>query len=58
MVLLLTISREKGRLSDMTDREITFMLEQLPDKEALDKSRRSRPTLSDRVRAEFLRDFG
>lgn len=34
------------------------MLEQLPDKEGLDRSRRTRPMIPDRLRAEFLRDFG
>lgn len=45
-------------LDKMSEREITFMLEQLPDKACLDRSRRTRPMIPDRLRAEFLRDFG
>lgn len=45
-------------LDEMTDREITFMLEQHPGKAELDLNRKKHPEISDRVRAEFLRDFG
>ena len=44
-------------LDEMTDREITFMLEQQPGKNGLDLNRRAHPEISDRIRAEFMRDL-
>ena len=44
-------------LDEMTDGEITFMMEQLPGKNGLNANRRLHPEIPDRIRAEFLRDF-
>ena len=44
-------------LDEMTDEEITFFLDREPGKERLDEERRARPSISDRTRAEFMRDF-
>jgi len=45
-------------LDEMTGGEITFMLEQQPGKDGLDKNRQAHPEITDRIRAEFMRDFG
>ncbi len=44
-------------LDEMSNEEITFMLEQLPGKEGLNRNRQAHPEISDRIRAEFIRDF-
>lgn len=44
-------------LDEMTDEEITHMLNQEPGRKRLDEERKAWPSLSDRSRAEFLRDF-
>ena len=44
-------------LDEMTDSEITYMLEQQPGKDGLDRNRKDHPEIPDRIRAEFLRDF-
>jgi hypothetical protein len=41
----------------MTDEEITYMLNQEPGREKLDEERAACPEISDRTRAEYLRDF-
>jgi hypothetical protein len=45
------------RLDEMTDEEITYMLNQEPGREKLDEERAACPEISDRTRAEYLRDF-
>ena len=45
-------------LDEMTGGEITFMLEQQPGKDGMDRSRQVHPEIPDRIRAEFMRDFG
>ena len=44
-------------LDEMTDEEITYMLDQEPGKERLDEERKAQPEISDRTQAEFYRDF-
>ena len=44
-------------LDEMTDEEITERLNQEPGRERLDEERRASPDITDRTRAEFLRDF-
>ena len=44
-------------LDEMTDEKITYMLDQEPGKVRLDEERKARPEITDRSRAEFLRDF-
>ena len=44
-------------LDEMTDEEITYMLDREPDAKVIAEERKARPSLSDRTRAEFLRDF-
>ncbi len=44
-------------LDEMTNEEITFMLEQLPEKDGLNRNRQAHPEISDKIRAEFLRDL-
>lgn len=44
-------------LDELTDEEITYLLDQEPGKERLDEERKADPNISDRTRAEFMRDF-
>lgn len=44
------------KLDQMSDEEVTFMLDREPGKEQLDTMRKD-PVFSDRSWAEFLRDF-
>lgn len=44
-------------LDEMTDEEITYMLDREPDAKVIAEERKAQPSLSDRTRAEFLRDF-
>ena len=44
-------------LDEMTDEDITFMLDKEPDAKRIAEERKAQPSLSDRTRAEFLRDF-
>lgn len=44
-------------LNELTDEEITFLLDREPGKERLDEERKADPSISDRTRAEYLRDF-
>ena len=53
----LTMDNYLQHLDEMTDEEITFMLNQEPGRERLDEERKARPSITDRSRAEFLRDF-
>ena len=53
----LTLDNYLQHLDEMTDEEITFMLNQEPGRKRLDEERKARPDITDRSRAEFLRDF-
>ena len=53
----LTLDNYLWHLDEMTDEEITYMLDQEPGKEQLDEERKAQPNISDRTRAEFYRDF-
>lgn len=53
----LTMDNYLDHLDEMTDEEITFMLNQEPGRERLDEERKADPSISDRTWAEFLRDF-
>lgn len=53
----LTMDNYLDHLGEMTDEEITYMLNQEPGRKRLDEERRARPDITDRTRAEFLRDF-
>lgn len=53
----LTMDNYLDHLDEMTDEEITYMLNQEPGRELLDAQRRADPSISDRTHAEFLRDF-
>ena len=44
-------------LDAMTDEEITYMLDREPDAKRIAEERKAQPSLSDRTRAEFRRDF-
>ena len=44
-------------LDELTDEEITSLLDREPNRGQLDEEREARPDISDRTRAEFLRDF-
>ena len=44
-------------LDEMTDEEITYMLDHEPDATLIAEARKAQPSISDRTRAEFLRDF-
>ena len=62
-----TLSRLKSRgitqdnfpwkLDEMSDPEITLMLDLTEGKAYMDEDRKAYPNESDRTRAEFLRDF-
>ena len=54
------ITRENwlDNLDQMTDSEITVMLNLRPDKKILDESRKASPSISDRNRAEAMKYFG
>ena len=53
----LTLDNYLQHLDEMTDEEITYMLNQEPGKERLDEERAADPSITDRTRAEFMRDF-
>lgn len=53
----LTMDNYLDHLDEMTDEEITYMLNQEPGRKRLDEERKADPSISDRTRAEFLRDF-
>ncbi len=53
----LTLDNYLQRQDEMTDEEITYMLNQEPGRARLDEERKAWPSITDRSRAEFLRDF-
>ena len=44
-------------LDELSDEEITFLLDQEAGKRRLDEERKANPSISDRTRAEYMRDF-
>jgi hypothetical protein len=53
----LTLDNYLFRLDEMTDEEITYMLDLDEGKALMDEARAAQPNLSDRKRAEFMRYF-
>ena len=47
-----------NHLDEMTDEEITYMLDREPDSVRIAEERKAQPEISDRTTAEFMRDFG
>lgn len=47
-----------NHLDEMTDEEITYMLDREPDAVRIAEERKAQPEISDRTTAEFMRDFG
>lgn len=47
-----------NHLDEMTDEEITYMLDMEPDAVRIAEERKAQPEISDRTTAEFMRDFG
>ena len=47
-----------SHLDEMKDEEITAMLNLEPRRKSLDEARKARPSLTDRMWAEGMRDFG
>lgn len=47
-----------NHLDEMTDEEITYMLDREPDAVRIEEERKAQPEISDRTTAEFMRDFG
>ena len=47
-----------NHLDEMTDEEITYMLDRDPDAVRIAEERNAQPEISDRTTAEFMRDFG
>lgn len=47
-----------SHLDEMTDEEITAMLNREPRRDGLEEERKAQPSITDRTRAEFMRDFG
>lgn len=47
-----------NHLDEMTDEEITYMLDTEPDAVRIAEERKAQPEISDRTTAEFMRDFG
>ena len=44
-------------LDELTDEQITEFLNKEPGEARLDEERKAQPTITDRTRAEYLRDF-
>ena len=44
-------------LDEMTDEEITYMLDHEPNAAEIAEARKAQPNISDRTMAEFMRDF-
>lgn len=44
-------------LDELTDEQITEFLNQRPGRKRLEAERKADPNISDRTRAEYLRDF-
>ena len=47
-----------NHLDEMTDEEITYVLDREPDAVRIAEERKAQPEISDRTTAEFMRDFG
>lgn len=57
MAETITVDNYLQHLDELTDEQITEFLNQEPDAERIAEERKARPSITDRSRAEFRRDF-